>query len=305
MVLGDENKLGNGILDDNKIQKSVFEPREFPLTEADYKFICEFVYKHVGIVLHAEKQAMVYARLTRRLRVLNFTTFKEYCHYLAHDGAQSELPNLINAITTNLTRFFREDHHFDHMRQTVLEPLYKLGKMNTSSGFHEDSRRLRIWSAGCSTGEEPYSIAMTAKEAAGNALGNNLSITATDVDTNVLDTGKKGIYKLSDTIPQSLLNKYTTMLPNQMFQFKDEIRQLIHFQQFNFLHPIPFKDSFHVIFCRNVVIYFDKETQTRLFNHMADLLVPGGWLYIGHSESLYNICNRFKLVGRTIYQKMG
>ncbi len=286
-------------------------PQEFPLSDENFNFISKFVYKHVGIVLSAEKKAMVYARLTRRIRALHLNSFDAYCSLLEKDSAQLELPNLINAITTNLTRFFREEHHFEHLRHEVLEPRFGLGtKRDKDSAFNNvghrnEPKRLKIWSAGCSTGEEAYSIAMTLLETFANPTMYSLSVLATDVDTNVLKTASEGVYKDSQTIPPDLMRKYVNTLPGESLAMKQNLKQLISFQQLNFLHEWPIKDTFDAIFCRNVVIYFDKETQTRLFNKMADLLNPGGWLYIGHSESLYKISDRFKLMGRTIYQKIG
>lgn len=288
-----------------------FDQKEYILTDQDFSFISSFVYKHVGIVLHDEKRAMVYARLSRRLRSLGLKSFHEYCMMLEHDHKQEELPNLINAITTNLTRFFREDHHFEHLRHEVLETRFGLGTTrDKDSPFNNlnhrnELKKVRIWSAGCSTGEEPYSIAMTLLETFPNPDLFQLSILATDVDTNVLQTAKQGLYKDSQTIPPALMAKYVDKKPDGMIQMRPNIQKIIQFQQLNLLEAWPMHEPFDIIFCRNVVIYFDKQTQSNLFNRMADLLNPKGWLYIGHSESLYKICERFKLMGRTIYQKNG
>jgi chemotaxis protein methyltransferase CheR len=211
-----------------------------------------------------------------------------------------------------LTRFFRENHHFDHLQTDVIEA--KFGKINKSDVFKSQSnqqsqytqtKKFHVWSAGCSTGEEPYSLAMTLLEATNGGVGWDLSILASDVDTNVLNTAKQGIYKDSSSIPSHMLSRYTEKMTDESFKMKQNVQKIIQFQHINFLSDWPIRQTFDAIFCRNVVIYFDKETQTRIFNHMADLLTPNGWLYIGHSESLYKICDRFKLMGRTIYQKNG
>lgn len=176
----------------------------------------------------------------------------------------------------------------------------KLKKVATTL---QTPKKIRIWSAGCSTGEEAYSIAMCILDTIGQLTGWDVQIIATDIDTNVLQIAKQGIYKDTQTIPQPMLRQYTDALEDQRIKMRFNVQKLITFQKLNLLESWPFLEPFDIIFCRNVVIYFDKETQTHLFNRMADVLRPNGWLYIGHSESLYKICNRFRLRGRTIYQR--
>ncbi len=283
-----------------KTTGKVFEGQNYILTDSDFHFISQFVYERVGIVLNAEKRTMVHTRLVRRLRLLNLKTFKEYCDLLAGDKNDQELPHLINSITTNLTRFFREEHHFDHLRNDVLIPFAR--RMNESASTY---KRLRIWSAGCSTGEEPYSIALTMLEVIPNLIQCDARVLATDVDTNVIACGKSGHYKGNHGISNDLLRKHCYVNDDKSIEMNESLKKLVHFKQLNLISNWPIQGKFQVIFCRNVVIYFDKKTQEILFDRLADVLVDGGWLYIGHSETLHQICDdRFRLIGRTIYQKV-
>ncbi len=288
------------IMTQKKTAGKAFESQNYILMDSDFHFISQFVHDRVGIVLNAEKRTMVHTRLVRRLRALNLKTFKEYCDLLASDTKDHELPYLINAITTNLTRFFREQHHFDHLQNDVLVPFVR--QMNASMSGH---KHLRIWSAGCSTGEEPYSIAMTLCEAIPNIAQYDARILATDVDTNVIAHGKLGRYKEKNEITHDLVKKYCHVYDDQSIEMNESLKNLVHFKPLNLISDWPIQGKFHAIFCRNVVIYFDKKTQMILFDRMADAMVDGGWLYIGHSETLHQICDdRFRLIGRTIYQKV-
>lgn len=273
--------------------------REFNFTEEDFQFLRGLVTTHAGIKLADAKREMVYGRLSRRLRQLNLTSFAEYCAYLK-ENADSETGILINAITTNLTSFFRERHHFEYLTQT-LAPL--LEKSNTN-------KRIRVWSAGCSTGAEPYSLAMTLREAFPSMRGWDVKILATDIDTNVLQTAMDGVYSEKDVaeIPPAQMKRWFmkgidanagNVCANK------ELRGMITFRQLNLLGPWPMRNQFDFIFCRNVVIYFDKDTQRKLFDRYADILVPEGHIFIGHSESLYKVSERFRLIGQTIYCKTG
>jgi chemotaxis protein methyltransferase CheR len=238
---------------------------------------------------------MVYSRLARRIRALKLFNFAEYVEYLQHNK-DSEFGEFINAITTNLTSFFREPHHFEFLTETVLSEM----KVN-----HKLDNRIRIWSAGCSTGMEPYSIAMTL----GNKFpaGWDFKILATDLDTNVLATAKAGIYQSSSVtgIDDELKKKY--FLHDQhgdRYKVKESLQKLITFKQLNLLEKWPMKGQFDVIFCRNVVIYFDLETKNKLFERYAQMLRPNGYLILGHSETMSREVTLFKSVGRTIYQKV-
>lgn len=274
--------------------------REFDFSQKDFDMLRGLVSEKSGIVLADHKQNMVYSRLARRLRALKLTSFQEYRELLQGPEGEAEVGDFVNAITTNLTRFFRESHHFDHLRDEVLRSRLKQG----------GERRLRLWSSASSSGMEPYSMAMTLRDALGAELSQwDALILATDIDTNMLNHGKKGHYDVREweNIPANYRQDYCRkemIAGKEMIAMKPELQRLIRFNHLNLLKEWPMRGKFDAIFCRNVVIYFDKETQRVLFDRMADILVPGGWLYIGHSESMHNICDRFELRGRTIYQKI-
>lgn len=267
--------------------------REFEMTYQDFVQIRDIAYRLTGITLSDHKQNMIYGRLARRLRILNINTFNDYCALL--NNGSPEVDDFINAITTNLTAFFRENHHFEFLKKTALPAIIK--KNNTS-------KKLRIWSAGCSTGEEPYSIAMTLSAQKLFARW-NAKILATDLDTNVLEKGRQGIY-LEDRCT-GIPDEYSCYLKRNsnagQIKVRDDIRELITFKQLNLLHDWPMKGPFDIIFCRNVVIYFDQETQKKLFARYAKMLTDGGYLFIGHSENLSRVSDAFTSLGRTIYQK--
>ena len=266
------------------------QEREFAFSDKEFRFLAEIANKRTGIVLAEHKKDMVYSRLVRRLRALKLGSFSEYCELLQSDAGDDEIGNLVNAITTNLTSFFREGHHFEHLR----EQLASAGKLN----------RLRIWSAGCSAGMEPYSIAMTVKSAIRDVKSCDARILATDIDTNMLNTGIAGEYASEqyENIPAGY--RADVAKKGDRIRMSDELKSLIAFKQLNLLEHWPMQGPFDAVFCRNVVIYFDKPTQAKLFARMADLLKPRGWLYIGHSENLFKVCDRFELLGRTIYRKV-
>lgn len=272
--------------------------KEFKFSDKDFRFIVSLVSQHTGIVLADQKRDMVYGRLARRLRELKFNEFSQYCDLLNSDRGDTELSNFVNAITTNLTSFFREDHHFKHLGE-------ELEKIAMS---HISNKKIRIWSAACSSGPEPYSIAMTLSESVKNIAAWDARILATDIDTNMLAKAQAGIYRKSDLekIPSYLRIKYVDRMKKDADEgtISEGVKKLITFKQLNLLQEWPMKGPFDMIFCRNVVIYFDKPTQVKLFDKMADLMKPDGILYIGHSENLYNVCDRFKLIGRTIYKKI-
>lgn len=273
------------------------DEREFSFSDKEFRFLAELANKRTGIVLAEHKKDMVYSRLVRRLRALGLRSFAEYCELMQGEQGQEEIGNLVNAITTNLTSFFREKHHFEHLRDTVLAPL---------AARPPSPKRLRIWSAGCSAGMEPYSLAMTVKSAFKDLQNWDAKILATDIDTNMLKTGSEGEYDAGqyENIPPAFRGDVARAGNGDRIRMSDELKRLLAFKHLNLLESWPMKGPFDAVFCRNVVIYFDKPTQARLFNRIADLIVPGGWLYIGHSENLFKVCDRFELVGRTIYRKV-
>lgn len=269
--------------------------REFPMSKENFCVIQKVAYDLTGIQLGEHKKNMVYSRLSRRLRSLDLKTFDPYCDILKCRD-HPELGDFINAITTNLTSFFRENHHFEYLKNTVLPELIRK---------HQKDKRIRIWSAGCSVGEEPYSIAMVVREKVHPSW--DVKLLATDLDTNVVAHGKAGVYE-SDRI-ESVSDErkkkwFSCSSDGGSVKVKPSLQELITFKSLNLLEKWPIKGPFDVIFCRNVVIYFDKETQKKLFDRYADLLAPGGYLFIGHSESLHRVSDRFKSLGKTMYQKI-
>lgn len=269
--------------------------REFPMSKGNFSTIQKVAYKLTGIQLGEHKKNMVYSRLSRRLRSLNLKAFDSYCDILSAD-AHSEHGEFINAITTNLTSFFRENHHFEYLKDTALPEIIRK---------HHLDKRIRIWSAGCSVGEEPYSIAMIVKEKVNP--GWDVKLLATDLDTNVVAHGKAGVYEVDriESVSNERKKKwFSHSSDGSSVKVKSSLRDLITFKQLNLLESWPIKGPFDVIFCRNVVIYFDKETQKKLFDRYAELLAPGGYLFIGHSESLHRVSDRFKSLGKTMYQKI-
>ena len=274
--------------------------REFPFTKKDFDFLRRIANERTGIVVNDDKFDMFYARLSRRVRRLGLKGFSQYCELLKRDKDGDEVLELVNAITTNLTAFFRENHHFEYLRDTILPQLQTENR---------NERRIRIWSAGCSTGEEPYSLAITLKENL-PATGWDPRILATDIDSNVLSRASKGVYPLEriNGIPKPRLRRW--FMKGQGKQagtacLKPEVRSLIDFGQLNLIENWSIDGPMDIIFCRNVVIYFDRESKTKLIDRYADNLKDGGYLFVGHSESLFKISDRFELIGNTIYRKTG
>lgn len=273
--------------------------RDFIMYDEDFDYLRKLAYEFTGIVLADHKKDMVYSRLARRLRVLGLTTFSQYCKVLEKDDP-IEHSEFINSITTNLTAFFREGHHFDYMRTVVMPELIKK---------HPGHHKLRIWSCASSTGEEPYSIAMTVKESNVPRTW-DVKLLATDLDSNVLQKGKDAIYGYDrvEGIGDERIKKFflhdKSDHSSHRVMVKPMLKEMIAFKRLNLLESWPMKMKYDIVFCRNVVIYFNKETQKKLFNNIANIMPVGGYLFIGHSESLTNICDRFELVGRTIYRKI-
>jgi chemotaxis protein methyltransferase CheR len=268
--------------------------REYPLSEAEFEKIRALVRQHTGISLADSKRELVYSRLTRRLRQLRLATFRDYIALLEGDAAP-ELEEFTNAITTNLTSFFREKHHFDYLNESVFPELQKRNAV---------SRRLRIWSAGCSTGEEPYSLAITLQESMARFRGWDVRILATDLDSRVVSFANAGDYSPERLVRISpVQRRWFVDRDATKVSVREELKALVAFRRLNLLDHWPFRGPFDIIFCRNVVIYFDKPTQRTLFNRMADLQRDGDHLFIGHSESLFKVCDHYERIGKTIYRK--
>jgi len=287
----------------NLIGSAVADPtREFAFSEEDFKTLSKLAYEHAGIVLAESKRNLIYGRLSRRLRALGMTTFRDYRAYLMGEGGASEMQNFINSISTNLTKFFRESHHFDHFRSTVVVPY--------AQARGRQSQRLRIWSAGCSTGEEPYTIAVILQKEMNDVARHDVRILATDIDTDVLGKAARGEYpgnSVDDDVPRAYRSYFEPAKGERgpIVRMSQMTRSLISFRQLNLLESWPFKGPFDAIFCRNVMIYFDGPTKAALVERFMKKLIPGGWLYIGHSESLLGSHPGLKLMGRTIYRREG
>ena len=273
--------------------------REFEFSLEDFEALRKLVKQITGINLSDQKRELVYGRLARRLRVLELQSFAQYREILAQDGGK-EIVQFCNAITTNLTSFFREPHHFDYLRDHVLLPM-----ANSAA-----TRRLRIWSAGCSTGEEPYSIAMTILEALPELHRWDVRILATDLDSDVLERGRRGLYT-EDRLKNLSLQRRARFFREHRerdvlsYEVSPELKSLITFKQLNLMHPLPMRGPLDAIFCRNVVIYFDKDTQRDLFARVAQLQQPGNLLFLGHSESLFKVSEQYALIGKTVYRRAG
>lgn len=287
----------------NTLESNVDTPTDakepaFEFSDSDFSYLRKLVFSHTGISLSEQKRNLVYGRLSKRMRAHGLSRFCDYCRLLK-DNPDAELEHFTNAITTNLTSFFREKHHFDFITDELIHTLQER---------YHTQRRLRIWSAGCSTGEEAYSLAITLREAIPDIDRHDIRILATDLDTNVVKTAALGIY------PATSIEGLDSQLIRRCFlrgkgEHEDqimavpELRRLICFRQLNLMHDWPMHGLFDAIFCRNVVIYFDTPTKQVLFERFAGIMQPGGHLFIGHAETLRNISSRFQLIGKTIYRR--
>lgn len=270
--------------------------RDVRLSSRDFQRVVGLIKERAGIALSPSKKDMVFGRLSRRLRELGLDSFEAYLDQL-EDSKSPENEQFINALTTNLTSFFREGHHFEFLARQWLPA--QLGR--------GDKRCLRIWSAGCSTGEEPYSIAMTLLE--NIPADQDFKVLATDLDTEVVSRASTGIYGLDriESLPDSRRKRWFLRghgSQEGLVRVRPEVRKHVTFRALNLLERWPMREPIDAIFCRNVVIYFDKATQAPLFDRFADALVPGGHLFIGHSESLHQVTERFAPLGRTVYRRI-
>jgi len=268
------------------------EQRQYSYAPRDFERVRQLIHARAGIALADSKSDMVYSRLVRRLRATGSGSFKEYLDHLESAGSAEEWQAFTNALTTNLTAFFREAHHFESLAGLLKS--------------RPRGERLLLWSAAASTGEEPYSIAMTAAEVFGT-LSPPVTILATDIDTQVLATGERGVY------PLERIEKLSAERQRRFFKrgtgsnagyckVVDELRNLIRFRQLNLLDPVwPMHGPFQAIFCRNVMIYFDKPTQLEIIGKLVPRLAPDGLLYAGHSESFFHAAHLIRPLGRTIY----
>ena len=274
--------------------------REFDFSDDDFRSLRDLVRATTGITLSEAKRELIYGRLSRRLRALGMSSFREYRNLLASAEGKAEMGEFSNAVTTNLTSFFRENHHFEYFRQHVLAPMAEGASRR---------RRLRVWSAACSTGEEPYSIAMTIAETIPDWQKLDIKILATDLDTDVLARAASGLYsedRVRGLAPRRLATffKPATDHGRQAHKFDPQLASLISFRQLNLMHALPMRGPIDAIFCRNVIIYFDKDTQRELFTRIAPLQPTDALLFLGHSESLFKVSDAYDLIGKTIYRRV-
>lgn len=270
---------------------------EFAFSAADFRAIAEIAKSDAGIDLPASKATLVYSRLAKRLRSLGLPTFAEYLNRIHAD--EQERGAMIAALTTNVTRFFREPHHFEYLRKNILEP---------RAAQVRKGGRLRLWSSACSTGQEPYSMALTVLSVFPNAPDLDIRILATDLNANVVAHGKRGHYNREELseLPQALRTKWLEPVPGEpdSMRVSESARSLIAFRELNLMGNWPFKGPFDAIFCRNVAIYFDHETQGKIWSRLSGLLAAGGDLYIGHSERVTGpALNVLTADGVTSYRK--
>jgi chemotaxis protein methyltransferase CheR len=263
------------------------------LSEKQFRKISDLVYRHCGINLKDGKEALVKARLMKRFRAIGIDSVEAYLDIIESRAGERELNQMIDAMTTNKTSFFREIEHFNFLRDTVLPQL---------KGF-----RMRFWSAACSSGEEPYSLAMLLREHLKDVERKDVLILATDISRRMLDKGMNASYPEGSLkeLPATYIKKYFIKSRHDMgtYQVVDNVRAMVRLAHLNLMGPWPMKGPFNVIFCRNVMIYFDRPTQQQLINRFWELIESGGYLFVGHSEGLSAISHNFKYVRPATYRK--
>lgn len=278
----------------------LIENTEYLFTASDLSFISDIMKNDTGIVLSEAKASLVYSRLAKRIRKLGLSGFSEYCALVKAPEGVEERKEMMAALTTNVTSFFREAHHFEHMRSKILPDLITRAKAG---------ERIRMWSAACSSGPEPYSMALTLLRLLPDARNYDIRILATDLDENILAVAKAGIYDESQLAPVSADLRKSWFRPVNSqpgsFQVKEELRDLVSFKPLNLIGHWPMKGRFQVIFCRNVVIYFDNQTQETLWSRFVPILGDGGVLYVGHSERVSGAASaHVRSDGVTTYRKL-
>jgi chemotaxis protein methyltransferase CheR len=271
----------------------------FEMSDRDFKDIAAMLYADAGIYIPESKTTLVYSRLVKRLRALNLASFRDYCDLVGSPQGTGERLEMLSALTTNVTRFFREPHHFEHLRVHVLPPLLEAARRGG---------RVRLWSAACSSGPEPYSMALTVLSLEPNAAALDVRILASDIDPRVVEEGRRGIYPAAalGEVPAAQCKRYFTAAggdEGRDLQASDELRRLVVFRTLNLNGAWPMPGKFHAIFCRNVVIYFDEQTQQSVWSKFVGKLEPNGFLYIGHSERVTGpAAARFVSDGVTAYR---
>lgn len=272
---------------------------EFAFSDANFREIARIAKEEAGIDLPQSKATLVYSRLAKRLRALGISTFSDYCTAVREND--EERNSMIAALTTNVTRFFREPHHFEHLRSEIIAPMADAARRG---------KRIRVWSAACSSGQEPYSTALTVLSVIPEAASLDIRILATDLNPHVVARGKAGCYQKEELqdIPSNLRSKWLEAVPgdSSMMRVAEEARSLVSFRELNLMGSWPFQGPFDAIFCRNVAIYFDRETQNTIWSRLAGLLRSDGALYIGHSERVAGPASAtLQPDGITTYRKKG
>ncbi|MCX8055632.1 MAG: protein-glutamate O-methyltransferase CheR [Ignavibacteria bacterium] len=270
------------------------------VTDEEFKLIRDLIYKNIGINLTEEKRSLVNGRLQKILRKLNFKTFKEYYQFLINDKSGEALSELANVISTNHTFFGREIDHFEYFVDIVLPEIEERAKKTNNFD-------IRVWSAGCSSGEEPYTLVMLMMEYFGKDYNKwKAGVLATDISLNALEKAKKGIYpdERVQPLPDIFKKKYFKHLPSGEWEIIDVIKREVTFRRFNLMNEkFPFKSPFDVIFCRNVMIYFDEPTRERLVDKFYQFTTPNGYLFIGHSETLNRSKTKYLYLKPAVYKK--
>jgi chemotaxis protein methyltransferase CheR len=285
----------------NTMFETIVIDDKLTLTDAEFEQISAMVYDHCGINLHDGKKELVRSRLAKILRQGRFDSFSQYMEHVSADVSGQAFSELIDSLSTNLTSFFRESIHFEYLANTYLPELI-------AQKQRRNQLRLRGWSAGCSSGEEPYSIAITLLDSLPEHARWDVKLLATDISTRILKLAREGVYEREriEPVPSALKSRYLlTHRQNgeKYFEVAPLLRQVIVFKYLNLMQDWPFRGPFDFIFCRNVMIYFDKPTQQRLIDRFGQVLAPGGILFTGHSESLTGIRHSFRYIQPTIYRK--
>ncbi|ANP46767.1 CheR family methyltransferase [Candidatus Viadribacter manganicus] len=282
-----------------RTRESAIVEGEYPFTKRNFDQIATFLRENTGISLNDAKAALVYSRLAKRLRALGIGDFDEYCRYIETQDGADERHEMVNALTTNVTRFFREPHHFEYLRQELAPTLIQAAK---------HGKRVRLWSAACSSGEEPYSIALTMLDALPDADRYDIKILASDIDAKILARARLGVYRdeAIEPIPAATRERWLAQERQgaaKQWRVKDAVRSLITFNELNLIGSWPMRGQFDVIFCRNVVIYFEEQTQALVWRRFREVMCPDARLFIGHSERID--VEGFESAGLTIYKLEG
>lgn len=287
----------------NEIKTKIYTKSNIPMSDKIFRRLGQYIQSEYGIMMPPAKKIMLQGRLNKRLRRLGMDSFEEYCEFTLSPAGANEIIHMVDAVSTNKTDFFREPAHFDYLVKTVLPTLIH----ERETGLR---RKFAVWSAGCSTGEEPYTLAMVLREFAENNHGFRFSILGTDISTQVLETARRAIYKQERAAPIPVMLKTKYLLKSkdkrqELIRIAPELRTLVQFRRLNFMdHDFGMQQSMDIIFCRNVIIYFNRNTQEKLINKFYRNLNQGGYIFMGHSETLSGLSVPLVSVAPTVYRKV-